>query len=113
MIGMNDLKETEKGVKAYKKLKTESDHVLQVRLKTRIRTMVGLCSVTRGEGFKSNIENISKENWKVGWARLYEYSFNDEFSEWLIKIGLDMFIVTANKKEREIAYKVLTGIYLN
>ncbi|HPF16390.1 MAG TPA: hypothetical protein P5107_04890 [Thermotogota bacterium] len=109
----NDIGEIEKGVQAYKQIKAKSDHVLKTRLKSRIRTMVGMSTITRGEGFKQSVDQLAEEDWKVGWARLYDFSFNDDFSEWLTKIGLDLFIVTANKKERETAFKLLNGIYLN
>jgi len=106
--------EIKKGVNAYKSFQSEMENTTKIRLKARIRTLLGMNMFTKEKHFKKTLDHIANENWKITWSRLYDYSFsNRTITELFLKSGLDLFIITANKQEREKAYTVMNGLYLN
>jgi len=102
------------GVNAYKNHRSKLEKTMKIRLKARIRTMMGMSPITRGGGFQKRLDHICDESWKVSWARLYDYTFSENnLSEWLLRNSLDLFIVSADQKEREMVFQLMNGLYLN
>jgi len=110
----DEIKDIFVSVESYKSFKNNYEIPVKNNLKTQIRILVGINSVTRGDFFQNSIDAITFENWKVGWARLFDQAVSDKgFIEWLAKIGMELYIISSEKKQREITFKLLNGLYLN
>src|SRR6056297_3119442 len=102
------------GITTYQAYRSEFENIIKIRLKARIRILMGKNQIKRERLFQKKLDHISDENWKVYWSRIYSDPFQiDNMPEWLLKNGLDLFIITASKKEREMAFSAINGIYKN
>jgi hypothetical protein len=108
-IDLSDVKEAQL---IFKMIKTDYEKVFLVSLKSRLRILLGVSDITRGSNFNDRVSAIANENWRVAWARLYGYTFKEGgFKEWFNKIGIDLFIISAKKTERDAVYELLSGVY--
>ncbi len=113
MISDQNFANVKSGIISYKNIKSIYNESLKTSIITKLKTMLGISSYTRGERLSLTVDQTLKESWHICWARLYNYNLPEEkFQEFIMELNVELFILNSKNEERELAFSILNDLYL-